>query len=121
MDYTNGLTLPLVGEADWAIINTTIGKFYEGFWQLYSRSQADFASLLQLFGLTSFNLHGKSLFITKETEKALKLLLQTAESRFSSPQARKDFYTQLLKNPSGDESFDEAVRILAEEDSTLHD
>ena len=72
VDYTNGLTLPLLGEADWAIINTTIGKFYEGFWHLYSSSKSDFSSLLALFGLEKIEINSKEQFVPNLASKTIK-------------------------------------------------
>lgn len=114
MDYTNGLTLPLLGEADWAIINTTIGKFYEGFWQLYSRSQADFASLLALFGLGKLEIKGQERFVPQIASKEIKQIETLINQKITDPKEKSDFYTHLLSAPSGKTSFDKAIEVLAE-------
>ena len=115
VDYTNGLTLPLLGEADWAIINTTIGKFYEGFWHLYSSSKSDFSSLLALFGLEKIEINSKEQFVPQFASKDLKQIEALINQKFIDQKEKSDFYTQLLTSPSGKKSFDKAVEILAEE------
>jgi hypothetical protein len=49
VDYTYWLKYPTVWEADWAIVNLLIDKFYQWFWDLYSSSKVDFRNILALF------------------------------------------------------------------------
>jgi hypothetical protein len=39
----------IIGELDWALINLTNGKFYEGFWDVYQYGKHDLGSILELF------------------------------------------------------------------------
>ena len=115
VDYTNGLTLPLVGEADRAIINTTIGKFYDGFWDLYSSSKSDFSSLLALFGLVKVEVKGKETLLPRMVAKQIPIIEKLINDKFSdNPQGKSDLYSQLLKAPSGEDSFDQAIQVLSE-------
>lgn len=115
VDYTNGLTLPLVGEADRAIINTTIGKFYDGFWDLYSSSKSDFSSLLALFGLVKVEVKGKETLLPRMVAKQIPIIEKIINDKFSDDlKGKSDLYSQLLKVPSGEDSFDQAIQVLSE-------
>lgn len=115
VDYTNALHHELVGEADWAIINTTIGKFYEGFWDLYSSSKSDFSSLLKLFGLTQVQVNGKEKFVPQIAVKNLNFIEPIVNEKITNPKEKSDFYLKVLQTPSGQKGFDKAIEVLAEE------
>ncbi len=115
VDYTNGLNFPLVWEADWAIINTTIGKFYEGFWDLYSSSKSDFSSLLALFGLGKIQVNGKERLVPQIASKDIQQIEGLVNEKITDPKEKSDLYSKLLSSPSGKISFDKAIEVLAEE------
>ncbi len=115
VDYTNGLNQALVWEADWAIINTTIGKFYEGFWDLYSSSKSDFSSLLALFGLGKIQVKGKERLIPQIASKDIQQIEALVNEKITDPKEKSDLYSKLLSSPSGKMSFDKAIQVLAEE------
>ena len=115
VDYTNGLTLPSVWEADRAIINTTIDKFYDGFWDLYSSSKSDFSSLLALFWLKMVEVNGNERFISQKGAKDLKLIETLVNKKITDPKEKSDLYKKLWTTPSGKKTFDEAIEILKEE------
>lgn len=114
VDYTNGLNSPSVWEADWAIINTTIDKFYAGFWDLYSSSKADFSSLLSLFWLAKADVNGKTQLIPQIVAKKVKLIEAIVNEKISDPKQKSDLYFKLSQSPSGQKSFDSSIGILSE-------
>ena len=114
VDYTNGLTLPSVWEADRAIINTTIDKFYDGFWDLYSSSKSDFSSLLTLFWLKIVEVNGNERFISQKAAKDLKFIETLVNEKITDPKEKSDLYKKLWTIPSGKKNFDEAIEILKE-------
>lgn len=112
VDYTHGLDYALLGEADWAIINLQTQMFYEGFWELYQASKADFVSLLQLFGLEEFELQGKSYLVTQGLNTLIQQIDTLVNTKIPEPEKRLNLYQQLEKNPGFPLKFRKALGEL---------
>ena len=116
VDYTYGLTLPSVGETDWAIINPRLDKFYEGFWDLYSRSASDFQNILNIFWVSSVVIKGRSMYAPLYAIKNITFIEPIVSKYFSWNEEKiSEFYKKLISTPSWKKNFDEAVAALARE------
>jgi hypothetical protein len=74
VDYTHWLEYPTVWETDWAIINLTLDKFYQGFWDLYSSSKADFKNILALFWIESVDINNNSYYVPMYATRNIKFI-----------------------------------------------
>lgn len=89
VDYTNGLTEKLIGEADRSAINLDLDKTYKNIFQLYKKTdKANYSTLLtsifniQLFTYTSpdFSGGGTTLFIKTAYIQPIKKLLEMTKN-----------------------------------------
>jgi hypothetical protein len=114
VDYTHWLEYPTVWETDWAIINLTLDKFYQGFWDLYSSSKADFKNILALFWIESVDINNNSYYVPMYATRNIKFIEPVVNEYFSwNDQWKSDFYKKLVSTPSWQKPFDEAIRALS--------
>lgn len=114
VDLTNGLRRSLIWELDWAVINLARGKFYQGFWDLYTHSVLDTESVLALFWLKKIIIKTDSYFITPEVydyiEKIEAILNTVALDK--RDQVFSDLMIVHTKGWFENESFFKALQLL---------
>jgi len=116
VDYTHWLDYPSVWEADRAIINLELNKYYQWFLDLYASAIADYSNLLSLFWLSSIKINTTEYYVPFYTTRNIKFIEDVVNNHFSWDMVWiSDFYKRLLETPTGQKSFDEAVKVLAEE------
>ena len=114
VDYTYWLEYPTVWEADWAVINVLLDKFYQGFWDLYSSSKVDFRNILALFWVEEVMINSGSYYVPWHATRNIKFIEPIVNEHFSwNDQWKSDFYKKLVSTPSWQRPFDEAIRALS--------
>ena len=114
VDYTYWLEYPTVWEADWAVINVLLDKFYQGFWDLYSSSKVDFRNILALFWVEEVMINSGSYYVPWHATRNIKFIEPIVNEHFSwNNQWKSDFYKKLVSTPSWQRPFDEAIRALS--------
>lgn len=114
VDYTYWLQYPTVWEADWAIINPLLDKFYQGFWNLYSSSKVDFKNILALFWIESVDINNNSYYVPMYATRNIKFIEPVVNEYFSgNDKWRSDFYKKISSTPTWQKPFDEAIKALS--------
>ena len=116
VDYTYWLEYPTVWEADWAIINLLLDKFYQGFWDLYSSSKVDFPNILALFWVKEVPINDNTYYVPWYAIKNIEFIEPVVNQYFSwNERWRSNFYKKISSTPTWQKPFDEAIRALARE------
>lgn len=114
VDYTYWLKYPTVWEADWAIVNLLIDKFYQWFWDLYSSSKVDFRNILALFWVEEVEINSWSYYVPMYATRNIKFIDPIVNEHFSwDDKWKSEFYKKLVATPSWQKPFDEAIRALS--------
>lgn len=114
VDLTNGLQYQIIGELDWAIINLVNGKFYQGFWDLYSSANVDLQPLFNLFGVMEMQVNGKRILTSLPIKLQLEEIDAMVTEKYPNINEKSLFYRRLSSMKSSDARFNKVIELLAD-------
>ncbi|MDR2415141.1 MAG: hypothetical protein LBD75_00560 [Candidatus Peribacteria bacterium] len=115
VDYTQGLTFQIGGEADWAIIDSEQGKIYQGFYTLYGNAAFDLSPFLQTFMQSQFlTIDGETIIIPSTLQKEISIINGLITQKADTREQKAELIKNLLALKINDENIQHSLEILQE-------
>jgi hypothetical protein len=115
VDYTQGLTFQIAGEADWAIIDNNQGKVYQGFYTLYGNADFDLAPFLKtLMHSQFFTIDGESVIIPSALQKEISIINGLIAQKADTKEKKAELVKVLLALGIKEEKIQQSLEILQE-------
>ena len=112
-DYTHGLQLKLVWEADWAIVNLDENKVYGWFNELEIFGEKNLDNILiSLFHLKQFKIEWKSVLLPQKCDKELITILSAVKKR-STKNEKIEYINKLKWNAVKSYCINQSLDILS--------
>ncbi|MDR0650001.1 MAG: hypothetical protein LBG59_00925 [Candidatus Peribacteria bacterium] len=115
VDYTQGLTFQIGGEADWTIIDSTQEKVYQGFYTLYENAEFDLTPFLQTFMQSQFLTIDEEIVIIPSTlQKEIRIINGLLTKKAATKEKKAEVVKLLLALGITDEKIQQSLKILQE-------
>lgn len=116
VDYTNGLTKKLIGEADWSVINTTNNKVYKTIFTLFKNSDDLHlrSPLVNIFWIGLMNINNQEKFIPLTLVSKIRKIETTLNKLWKTPE-----YIKKLKTSLGEKDLKKMFQNISESDINM--
>lgn len=115
VDYTQGLTFQIVGEADRAIVNPEQGKRYQGFYTLYGNSEFDLSLFLKtLMQNQFFTIDNETIIIPNTLQKEISIINSLLMQKADTKEEKAELVQHLSTLGIVDKKIQQSLHILQE-------
>ncbi|MDR2189727.1 MAG: hypothetical protein LBP53_00590 [Candidatus Peribacteria bacterium] len=113
VDYTDGLSFKVTGEADRAIIDSEAGKVYAGFYTLYQGANHDLSTFFStFFNSQLLTINGKEMLVDKNIVKEVEVISAIISKKAGSHEEQIALVEKLIALKINDYNIQKSLQLI---------